>query len=148
MDADNFLNPTDPIGPVARERGGTNVVETRHEPMLSKENKAKSLEDIFRSSSDNVSELEKTVNFGPKEDSLGRHGTKEKLELESKKVSPIVMRKAMELPRSRHHRGTLFGDDDASPVLRHKHNVVSGTAAAAAAAAASKSEVCVYTSCV
>ena len=122
------------------------MVESRQDSSLGKENRTKSLEDGLQSSSDSVSDLEKTVNFGSKEDSLvNQFINKEKLELESsKKVSPVVIRKAMDLPRGRDRRGTLF-DDDTSPILRHKHNVTSGTAAAAAAAAAaSKSEVYKY----
>ena len=140
-----FVDPSDPTGPMARQRGGSSVVESRRDPTLVRE-RTKSLEDILQSGSDNISELEKTVNLGPRVDNSDQLVTKEKLELESsKKISPVVMRKAMDLKRGRDRRGTLFDEDDTSPVSRHKHNVVSGTAAAAAAAAAaSKLEVCAY----
>lgn len=147
VDVGDLINPIDPTGPMARQRGGSTVVESYRDSKLSKDSRTKSMEDVLQSTSDSVSELEKTVNFGPKEDNVGQLVSKEKLELESsKKVSPVVMRKAMDLPKGRDRRGTLFDEDDTSPMLRHKHNVVSGTAAAAAAAAAaaSKSEVSLY----
>ena len=138
-----FVDPTDPAGPMARQRGGSNVVESQRDSTLGKESRTKSLEDILQSGLDDISELEKTVNLGPKVDSSDHLMTKEKIELESsKKISPVVMRKAMDLKRGRDRRGTLFDEDDSSPVLRPKHGIMSGTAAAAAAAA-SKSEVCV-----
>ena len=144
VDSVEPTDPNDPTDPMPRQRGGSAVIDSRRDSSLSKESKTKSLEDILQSSSDSVSDLEKTVDFGPKEvTAVSQFVNKEKLELESsKKVSPVVIRKAMDLPRGRERHGTLFGDDDSSPILRHKHNVMSGTAAAAAAAAAaSKSEV-------
>ena len=140
-----FVDSSDTTGPMVRQRGGSSVVESHQDSAFGKESRTKSLGNILQSDSDNISELEKTVNLGPKVDNSDQLVTKEKLELESsKKISPVVMRKAMDMKRGRDRRGTLFDEDDTSPVLRHKHNIVSGTAAAAAAAAAaSKSEVCV-----
>lgn len=146
-EVDDFSDLTNPTEPVERQRIGSAVVESTHRDFsLGRQYRTKSLENVLETlSPDNVSELEKTVNLGPKQSSLDRFVAKEKVELESsKKVSPVVMRKAVDLQKGRDRRGTLFDDDDTSPLLlRHKHNITSGTAAAAAAAAAaSKSEVC------
>lgn len=134
----DFVNVTEPV---ARQRGGSTVFVPHQETGI--ESRSKSVTGVLETSSGGVSDLEKTVNFGENSDHLV---AKEKLELESsKKVSPVVMRKAVDLQRSRERRGTLFDDDDdddLGPSSRPKHNIISGTAAAAAAAAAaSKSEV-------
>ena len=137
------MDATDPTEPAVRQRGGSAGVESQR-GSLGRESRTKSLENVLQSGSDSVSDLEKTVNLGSKPDSSDQLMTKARIELESsKKISPVVMRKAMDMKRSRDRCGTLFDDDDSiSPITHLRHNIGSGTAAAAAAAA-SKSEVCV-----
>ena len=145
IDVSGFVDPTDPTEPAARQRGNSAGVESQRGSSFGKESRTKSLENVLQSGSDSVSELEKTVNLGSKPGNSDQLMTKERIELESsKKISPVVMRKAMDMKRSRDRCGTLFDEDDnTSPITRPRHNIGSGTAAAAAAAA-SKSEVCMY----
>ncbi|XP_065884487.1 uncharacterized protein [Dysidea avara] len=124
-----------------RQRGGSYSIETRRDATssLGREYRTKSVVSPTRSSftDSTVSELETTVELVKEDDNKSDHrSSKEKLVLESSaKVSPIVMRKAMDMKRCRDRPGPLF-DDDEPTHYKSKQSILSGTAAAAAAAAA------------
>jgi len=128
--------------PFERQRGGSYSIETRRDATSSfeKEHRSKSVLSPTRSSYTNsttISELEQTVEIVKEEDNKSDHrGSKGKIVLESStKVSPVVVKKAMDMQRCRDRPSPLFDDDE--PVHhRNKPSVISGTAAAAAAAAA------------
>jgi len=127
-----------------RQRGGSYSIETHQNAASSfgKEYRSKSVISPTRppfTHSTTVSELEQTVEMVKDEDSKSDHQIfKEKLVLESSgKVSPVVVKKAMDMQRCRDRPSPLF--DDEEPVqYRHsgKSSVIGNTAAAAAAAAA------------
>ena len=125
-----------------RQRVSSYSVESRKDnsSSLGREYRTKSVVSPTRSSyvdSTAVSDLEKTVEMVKVEGTNSDHRTsKEKLVLESlTKVSPVVVKKAMDMKRCRDRPGPLF-DDEESSLFRPKQNTHSGTAAAAAAAAA------------